>query len=296
MPTYPSQPRQFFGVHSFTPYSRTDGTFYGAMKVLKGSSFSFQAELVESMGGANRYPWAVEEGKITAELSLKFAQFDDFVFTLFMGKAPTSTGAETTGAVSTLTNVYGSSIKNASNGISGVAATSSDESDLKFGKYLLKATAAGVATLYLASDVDIGRGNNAAYTSDLLAIETITVSSTSHVSSLTGLTFTKAGTPAFTTNDTAEFYVRPIAGSGGMTVDIGSIQDQSFPEFGALVYGQKRGTQELIEIEAFRCKAAGFPLNFEENAWAEAETKIKLFYDASKDKVFSIRFVTPSGT
>ena len=29
-------PRNIFGVHSVSPYSRTDGLFYGIIKVLKG--------------------------------------------------------------------------------------------------------------------------------------------------------------------------------------------------------------------------------------------------------------------
>lgn len=293
---YPSPPRAFFGVHSFTPYNRTTAIFYGTVKVLKSSSLSISGSLVEQMGGSNKYPWNIEEGPMKSELSLKFEEFPDFVFTLFLGKAPTALSAETTGNVSTAANKYGSSIINGSNGISGVSATSSDESDLKFGKYVLVATGAGTAKLYISTDLDIGRGNNAALSSDLMEIETITVSSATHVSALTGLTFTKAGTPNFTTGDTATFYVRPVGAAGGMTVDVGGLADQSFPEFGCLVYGQKRGNQEVVEVECFRCKASGMPLNFDESTFAAAEVKASVLYDADLDKVFSVRHVKASGT
>jgi len=293
---YPTAPRAFFGVHSFTPYSRTDLSFYGTVKVVKSSSLSLSGSLIEQMGGSNKYPWNIEEGAMKAELALKFGEYPDFLFTLFLGKAPTALSAETTGNVSTLTNFYGTSVMNGTNGISGVSATSSDEADLKFGKYVLVALSSNTAALFLSSDVDIGRGNNAAYSSNALKIETVDVSSGNHVSALTGLTFTKAGTPAFTTGDSAYFYVRPKASAGGMTVDVGGLSDQTFPEFGCLVYGQKRGNQELVELECYRCKGSGMPLNFEENAWAEVDVKVSVLYDADLDKVFSVRAIKPSGT
>ena len=80
-----SQPRLLFGVHSFTPYSRTDGTPYGTIKVLKASSLALSATLVELMGGSAKYAWAVEDGPISAELNLKGSQYEDFLFTLFLG-------------------------------------------------------------------------------------------------------------------------------------------------------------------------------------------------------------------
>ena len=39
-----SNPRIFFGVHSFTPYNRTTGLPYGTVEVLKGSSFESSSD------------------------------------------------------------------------------------------------------------------------------------------------------------------------------------------------------------------------------------------------------------
>ena len=66
-----SNPRIVFGVHSVSPYSRTTGEFYGILKVLGGSSLSLSGELLKLNGGSRKYPWAVEDGLITAEMTLK---------------------------------------------------------------------------------------------------------------------------------------------------------------------------------------------------------------------------------
>lgn len=285
-----SAPRSLFGVHAVTLYNRTTGLPYGELRVLKGSSLSLQAELVELTGGSSKYPWAVEEGAITSELTLNVGQIEDFMIELFLGKAPTALATEASGNVSTAENKYGSTVIDATNGISTVVATSADNADLKFGKYALVATAAGTADLYLLSSIDRGRGTNVDFLTDAMKIEAITVSSATHVSAATGLTFTKVGTPAFTTGHTATFEVRPV-NTGGMTVRVGGVADQTFPEFGALVYAQKRGNQEMTEIDIFRCKAAGMPLPFEMGAFAGFEVKVKCMYDETEDGLFDMRHV-----
>ena len=95
-----------------------------------------------------------------------------------------------------------------------------------------------------------------------------------------------------TIGDTATFEVRP-PNSKSMTVRIGSTQDE-FPEFGAIVMAQKRGNQEMFEIDCFRCKGIGMPLGFEMAAFAEAEIKVKAFFDSEKNGVFDLRHVSPS--
>lgn len=289
-----SQPRQFFGVDSVIPYSRTDASFYGAIRVVKSSSLSLQGDLVESMGGSNKHPWAIEEGAIKSELSLKFASFEDFLFTLFLGKTPTPYTAETTGNCSTLTNYYGTSLMNATTGVASASVLSASETDLKFGKYTVIAASATTVHVYYSAPLDIGRGTNGTYQSDLLkitasALTILTSSATVNIPNF-GLKLTGgSGTIALVTGDSATFEVRPI-NTGGMTVRIGGLADQVFPEFGCLVYGQKRNTGEMIECDIFRCKGAGMPLNFAENAWSEADVKVRLMYDSSKDGVFDLRF------
>jgi hypothetical protein len=286
-----SAPRSLFGIHSVSPYSRTDGTFYGELRVLENSSLSLAGETIDLLGGSNKFPWEAADGAITAEMSLAFSEYPDFVFELFLGNAPTTNSAETGGSVSGFANVKGTSVLSGANGIDAVELTGGDTADLKFGKYIIKATASQVFDLFLSSDIDIGRGTDGSYLSDDLKIATgLSVASGDAVDATFGLTFSKVGTPAFTIGDTAEFYIRPI-NTSSMDVTIGATANQSFPAFGAVLYAQKKGDGQMIEIDAFNCKAVGAPLNFARNSFSAAEVTVKMLYDSAKDGVFKVRWV-----
>ena len=116
-----SEKRIIFGVHQVTPYSRTTGKPYGTLKCLKSSSLSLSGESIDLNAGSNKYAWASEDSKISAEMSLKFSEYPAFLFELFLGKAPTENGADTAGSVSTPVEFNGTSIMDATNGISAVA-------------------------------------------------------------------------------------------------------------------------------------------------------------------------------
>jgi hypothetical protein len=286
-----SAPRSLFGIHSVSPYSRVDGSFYGELRVLENSSLSLAGETIDLLGGSNKFPWEAADGAITAEMSLSFSEYPDFVFELFLGNAPTTNAAETGGSVSGFANVKGTSMKNGANGIDVVELTSGDTADLKFGKYIIIATAAQTFDLYLSSDIDIGRGTDGDYLSDSLKIASgLSVASGDAVEATYGLTFSKVGTPAFTTSDSAEFYIRPI-NTSSMDVTIGAQANQTFPNFGAVLYAQKKSDGQMIEIDAFNCKAVGMPLNFARNAFSAAEVTVKMLYDSAKDGVFKVRWV-----
>lgn len=291
-----SQPRNIFGVHSVSPYSRTTGEFYGILKVLGGSSLTLSGEVIELMGGSSKYSWAVEDGPIDAELSLKAKEYPDFLFELFLGKAPTANTAEASGNASTVTNKKGTSVVNATTGITS-SLTVGTASELKFGKYVIKAASSTTVDVYISTDADLARGTNVEYQSDLLKITssalTVTASTPTAIPN-TGLSINGgSGTIGMTTGDTATFEIRPV-NSKSMTVTIGSSFDSSFPEFGAIIMSQKRGNQEMFEIDALRVKGVGLPMGLEENAWSEAEIKAKCFYDSAQDAVLKIRHVTPA--
>ena len=137
----------------------------------------------------------------------------------------------------------------------------------------------------------MGRGTDGSYLSDDLKIASaLSVASGDAVEATFGLTFSKVGTPAFTTGDTAEFYIRPI-NSSSMDVTIGATANQTFPNFGAVLYAQKKGDGQMLEIDAFNCKAVGMPINLQRNAFSAAEVTVKMLYDSAKDGVFKVRFV-----
>jgi len=74
-------------------------------------------------------------------------------------------------------------------------------------------------------------------------------------------------------------------------VKIGGSLDVT-PEFGAMMVAQKRGSDDLFEIDAFKCKASGMPMPFTEKAFAESEIPVKPSYDSVEDAVAKIRAVT----
>lgn len=292
-----STPRSVFGIHSVTPYNISTGEFYGTIKVLQNSSLALTGELLPLNGGSSKYPWAVEDGLITAELSLSFSQYDDFLVELMLGKKPTANAAETDGSVSGFANKSGTSLLEAATGIASIGITTGDEADLKFAKYVLKVASATTVDLYASSDADFARGTDGIYVNDLLLIEAgITIADTGATIAVAdyGLEITSgSGTIAMTIGDTAEFSVRP-PNAGSMDVVIGGSSD-SYPEWGCIVMAQKRGgtTGEIFELDLFKVKAVGLPIGFATNEWSTAEVTAQAFYDSSKNGVFSMRHVKP---
>jgi len=295
-----SEPRILYGIHSFTPYSRTTQKPFGILKVLAGSSMALTGELVKLNGGSAKYAWAVEDGLIAAEVTLKPKEYPDFLFELFLGKAPTANAAETAGSTTTLTDKKGT-VVDGTTGIASVDLKSGSSADLKFASYIIEVISTTTVDVFLQSDIDITRGTDAVYQNDLLKItaSALTVPGTSATVEIpgTGIDITGgSGTVDLTTaglvGDTAIFSTRPN-NSKSMDVTIGSTSDLP-PEFGALMIGQQRGNGEMMEIDAFKCKGVGLPLNMEENAFSEAEIKVEAFYDSVKDGVFAVRHVTPT--
>lgn len=290
-----STPRSTYGIHSVSPYSRTDGLFYGIMKVLDSSSLSLSAEQNDLTGGSNKYPWASEDGAVSAEMSLKVGQMEDFMFELFLGKAPTATTAETSGNVSTLTNKKGTSVV-AATGIASVSAiASTGPANLKFGRYVVKVITSTTVKVYASTDADFARGTDAEYADDALSVTasalTITTGADTDIAALGVKLVGGAGTIGMTVGDTATFEVRPINAKTSV-VRIGAAADV-FPEFGCVIMAQSRSNGEMFEVDAFRCKASGMPIGFETFAWNKPEVKAKLLYDSVKNGVFDIRHVTP---
>lgn len=294
-----SDPRVLFGVHSLTAYSRTDGMPYGPeLRVLEGSSISLAGDMIELYGGSSKFSWAAEDGQIKAEMDLKADEFPDFLFELFLGKKPTSVSvADTTGTISTPANKLGTSVINTTTGIASLAVKTGSKGDLKFGKFVFKAVTTSAVDVYLLSDVDIARGTAGTIQDDNMKITAtpLTVTGTAGTVDIPafGITITGgSGTVAFTVGDTATFEVLPPS-NNSMSVKVGS-QSASFPEFGALALAQKRGNQEMFEVDCYRCKSAGMPLSFARNAFAKNDIKIKLLYDSAQDGVFSARHISPS--
>lgn len=286
-------PRILFGVHSISPYRRSDGLPYGILKVIGSASLALNADLEQLFGGSNKFAWAAESKTISSELSAKVKAYPGFMFELFLGASVTDNAAETAGNVGAATDKYGTSVMDAVTGIASVVVIpTTGFSDLKMGKYVIKATGAAAVKLYLLSDIDITRGADGAYVDDTLEVSgphTITTGGNTDIATH-GLRITGgSGAIAFTTGDTATFEVRPV-NTGSSVIVVGS-STTSLPAFGALILSQKRSTGEMFEIEAFNCVASGLPISLEENAFSQPELKLNCLYDSTQNAVFRIRAV-----
>lgn len=291
-----SNPRIIFGVHGASPYNQATGEFYGELSVLGGSSVTLTGELQKLNGGSLKYPWAVEDGLITAELSLKIKEYASFLFELFLGKKPTETGVDAAGAVSTLVNKVGTLLE-ATTGVASVGVIpTTGAANLKFGKYVLKAASATTVDVYASSSIDFNHGTAESFENDLLLVHAgATVADTGGTTDIASLGLQIAGgsgTVALTTGDTAVFEVKPPS-TKSMEVVIGGASDV-FPEFGVMIYAKKRGNNEMFELDVYRCKAVGMPFGLEENSFSEGEIKGEAFYDATKNGIMKIRSISPS--
>ncbi len=289
-----ADPRIVYGVHSISPYSRTDGTPYGILKVIGSASISLSSDLEMLYAGSSKFPWAAENKTVSSELTAKVKALPGFLFSLFLGATVTDAGVDTSGTITTLTAKNGSSMT-AATGLASVTVLTASKANLKFGKYVIKATGAAAFTIYLLSDIDITRGTDGVYTDDTLAVATVSGVATGANSDVAdhGLRFIGgASATAFVTGDTATFSVLPPS-TKSSSIIVGQSTD-TFPAFGALLLSQKRATGEMFEIDAHNCVGGGLPLGLEENAFAQPELKMSCLYDSTLNRVFTIRHILPS--
>jgi hypothetical protein len=291
-----SAPRIIFGIHSISPYSRSDKTPYGILKVIGSASLALNSSVDQLYGGAQRFAWAAESKTIASDMTAKVKAYPGFLFQLWLGGTVTDNAAEAGASVTTLTNFKGTSVKAAVTGVASVGVKTGSEADVKFGNFMLKATDTTHVDVYLMSDVDIGRGNAASYQNDALKITAspLAIASGADVDiPNTGLKLTGgSGTIGMTAGDTAYFRSRPI-NTGSSDIVIGAAAS-SMPAFGAVLLAQKRSTGEMVEIEAFNCIGYGMPIPMDEMAFSVTELKMVLIYDSVQDAVAKIRSVIPT--
>ena len=283
-----TNPRSVFGVHSLTTFRRDDGTPYGPeLRVIQGSTFSIATDLIGLKGGSSKFDWAVEDGDATAELSFGVSEYPNWLFEVFGGKAPTQGAAEAAGDVTDLVNKKGTSVIAATGFLAAI--TVDDASELKFGRFVLKATGVDSAKLFALSDVDFSRGTKLEITDDTMEIANITGIGTGSTHAITnlGITFVAgASGGAMTDGDTTTFEIRPV-NTFNRVVKLGGISD-IFPEFGAVVYAQKRSTGSIFEINIYRLKNSGITLGAARKEWAANEYTATAMYDSDEDGVCTI--------
>lgn len=290
-----SKVRSIYSIHSVTMYKRTNRKPYGkAIKVLGGSTFTLTGELVKLEGGSFNYAWDVEDGRQTAELSIKSREYPPFLYELFLGQAPTEVTADAAGTLTTPANASGSSVI-ADAGIGSIAVNAATKTDLKFTKYVIEATGADTVMVFGYSDQDFHRGTDKEFENDnleLLAADlTVVQSSTVLVTSFGIDLVCGSSVIAMTSGDTAVFEALPPS-TRSFSVKIGNPVNRS-PEFGTYVQAETKGDGRMYAIDAYRCRAAGMPIAMEEKAFSEAEVKAEVFHDATENAICEIRDLTP---
>ena len=292
-----SEVRPIYGIHNVTFYKRTDRLPYGTLKVVGGSSLGLSGEIIKLEGGSFNYAWAVEDGRQTAELAIKTREYPPFLFEVLLGKAPTESTTEVaTGTVTTLENVEGTSVFEATTGIASVSLKAGETAELKFSKYIIECISATTVNVRAYTDADFSRGTDIEYENDDLEIlaSDLTISTGAAVEVTdTGVELTGgSGVIGMTIGDTAEYEVLPPT-ERHYVVKVGNPTDRS-PEFGAYLEAEVQSNGALVAIDCFRCKASGMPISMEEKTFSESEIKAEVFYDSTENGIFELRYVNPS--
>ena len=287
-----SQPHSIFGIHSLTAYNITTREYYGMAQVDASAELSSEGELIPLNGGSSKYPWKVERGLISAELTINLREYPPFLFETLLGKAMTQNSAESGGSVTTIANANGTSVV-ASTGLASVGVKSGSETDVKFANFVVKAVSATTVDVYASTNVDFANGTDKTFENDLLKITasalTITTGAAVEVPGY-GVELTGgAGTIAMTTGDTATFDSRPI-NTESEEVVVGS-STEVFNDFGLIISAQRPGDKYMTLIDCYRVAGAGLPINFTENAFSESSISMQLYRDTTRDGLYKLERV-----
>lgn len=284
--------RIIYGIHSIAPSRLSDGKPYGILKVLGGGTLSLSSETEELFGGSNKFAWAVEAKTISADWTATIKSMPDFLFELFLGASVNNTVASSTGTVTALSNVKGTSVV-ATEGIASATLIASAEAKLKDGHYIVEAVSSTTVDIFALTDIEFKKdsGSLLSYEDDDLKIVatalTIVQTATVEIEN-TGIELTgDSGTIAMITGDTAIFKVS--SPHDGVSEIIIGQSSTIFPEHKQLCLSQKRATGDTFEISLERVIGTGFPIPLEEQVFSIPELAMKLVYDNDTDRVATIR-------
>lgn len=279
-----SDPKGIYGVHSVVFYDRKTGLPITCARVIKDFNMEFKGEIEDLMGGSNLYAWDGEIKSLSSDVSFTAAEYTPALMRELLGGTLTPYQIESSGAIVGLANVKG----NITSSID-VVATSGEVSDLKTGKYVVKATANNKVIVYANLDADFKQGNDTNYLDDTLAITeelTIVAEQPTEVDNY-GFSIVGKTTVNMTPGDTAEFYVRKV-NSGGFELLFGEATT-AFSEFGLIACSPRMADGTITYIELYKCKGAGMPISFKEKGWSEFQCTLKAYYDSERGAVGRFR-------
>lgn len=266
-----------FGVKAIIPYDRDTLVPYGFSEIIASGGLDLVGEMISLHGGSNRYSYDVAHGYIEPKVTFTTKEFPSWMYTLMLGVEPTVTDVKDAGVVQNIENRKGTSLQS-DDAITGITVTTN--SNLKFGRYTVQATAANMIDIYAtSSDVDAGEGAVASFLtlfSDKLKITKspleLADGKNIEVSQL-GITLEVAASiSGVTVGDTFTFDIVPRA-DYFRRVTIGKNTDK-FPVFGMFTVSENVKGSSLTLIECYKCKANGLPQNFNEKSYSESELTI----------------------
>lgn len=278
-----SQPRQIYGIHSFSAVNRTTSLPYGKLiKVLGSANLSHTRELNTLTGGSNPNAVAVEPGVATNEISLNIKEYETWLHEL-AGADVTNNAAEASGSASALENKVGTSVFDATTGVATAGVKSGSEDDVKDGIYMVVAVSTTTVDVYNVTDISFTRGTDLSYVDDSLKVTssalTITTSTAVEIPN-TGIEITGgSGTIGMTVDDVAFFTVR----SKNTRSSIITYGENPQPvEFRGYFYTQKSVNGDYVLLEAPRCIFTDFPMGATENEFSTTDITIQVLFDSTE--------------
>lgn len=243
--------RDFFGIKYVIPYNLTTLKPIVVLRVVGEISYENDVEAVELLGGHTEAPHDVEYGQPSPVLTGTLREYPAELFGIMETVTTTENAAESGGNAGTPTNNQGTSMFNASNGVSAVSVNSSTKANLKFGKYIFVATAAQTFDIYVNGLED------SFLTIDGKVVAGVDASSAGTVDvDALGITITITGTAAFTTGDTMSLEIRP-ENTGSTEVLVGAGTSPS--NFGVRCIFPRKTDGVLHYIDVFNVSGRGMP-------------------------------------
>lgn len=292
-----SQPKTSYGIHQITFINRTNGKPYGTAKVVGSASIDYSTDSEALRGGSSRAPWQTELTETNAEVSVMLKEKPAWLYQVLVGALVVeSSSAESSGNISALTNVIGTSIFDATTGIATITTNTDDPAngvaDYKMGHYIVLGKADNKVDVYLSTDLGFNDGAALDYIDDSLVIAkdlTVTTSTETPIVGA-GLKITGgSGTIAIGVGDVMTFNVRPV-NKRNAQMKIGQSGART-PEVKIIAYSERDSRNQVTELIIPRALAGGMAGGMTEKAFAESDVTFTASYDSDTNCVFQENFI-----
>jgi len=269
------QKRTSFGVASMVAINKTTGVPYGIIKIIQNAEATMDRESVDLFGGANPNPWEVEYGNVSSEISVTLAEFRPFLYRLAGYDITSTVGTPSNGSVSSVTNLVGTTA-------SGITvALSTSLTDLKRGRYIIKATTgvANTVNVYATTDNDFRNGTALSFVDENLKISTAAIALSTAFAAIPKTSIkAKRSTGSLTANDAGYFDVN-TANEGVMKYSYG--ENPTPIEFELMLVSQKKGNKDYFIDHYPRARFSSVPGSMNAKEWTNASITIKTLYDST---------------